>query len=91
VALSAFASKFWWTINQPDFENSLSLLEFPLQGYAMNYGVFMNTQTYLIQGLFALAITGVLATFVSGSGLIQGRWSRQKIEPARDQTKPIAA
>ncbi len=91
VALSAFASKFWWTINQPDFETSLSLLEFPLQGYAMNYGVFMNTQTYLIQGLFALAITGVLATFVSGSGLIQRRWSRQKIEPARDQTKPIAA
>ncbi|MDB5346422.1 MAG: hypothetical protein JWP89_4799 [Schlesneria sp.] len=91
VTLSAFASKFWWTINQPDFETGFSLLEFPLQSYAMNYGVFMNTQTYLIQGLFAIAITGLLATFVSGSGLIQGRRSHQKIEPSRDQMTPIAA
>ncbi len=91
VALSAFASKFWWTINQPGFETSLSLLEFPLQTYAMNYGVFMNTQTYLIQGLFALAITGLLATFVSGSGLIQGRRSRNQIGPARDEITQIAA
>lgn len=91
VALSAFASKFWWTINQPNLETSLSLLEFPLQRYAMNYGVFMNTQTYLIQGLIALAITGLLAIFSSGSGLLQSSRSRPKHEPSQDQMTPFAA
>jgi hypothetical protein len=91
VAISAFASKFWLTINHPDFETSRSLLEFPRQSYAMNYGVFMNTQTYLIQGLVALAITGLLATFVGRSSLIQDRRSRHKPEPARDEITPLAA
>jgi hypothetical protein len=58
--LSAFASKFWFVINSANMETQTNLLEFPLQAYAMNYGVFMNTQTYLIQGFVTAASAALL-------------------------------
>lgn len=58
VVFSLLASKFWYQINSPDIlSGSTSLLEFPLQAYALNYGVFMNNQTYLLQAAISLAVT----------------------------------
>jgi hypothetical protein len=61
--LAAFATKCWFLINSPDFETKNNLLEFPLQNYAMNYGVFMNTETYLIQGAVAVGAFIMLYRF----------------------------
>ena len=67
VGFSAFASKFWMTINSPGFESGSNMLEFPMQGYTMNYGVLMNNQTYVIQGTIALAMTLFLFQFIRSS------------------------
>ena len=63
AAIAVVVSKVWFPINGEGMGSSANLLVFPMQRYAMNYGVFMNNATYLIQGALAFVIAIALFRF----------------------------
>jgi hypothetical protein len=58
AALGVFMSKAWLPLNWGPWPQEFryeDVFRFPMQAFFMNYGTFINTQTYLVQGACALA------------------------------------
>jgi hypothetical protein len=63
VALALFGSKVWFGINHEGFSGKDKTWSYPAQYYFMNHGVWMEPETFRVQGLFVVA-AGLLVLIV---------------------------